>query len=344
MQSMEDKKAYNDVVFKTNIFSNLVYLAAHIAYLIFFIILKCDILILFNACSVTFYLLLFLLIKAKKYTLYAFICCIEIFIYMFTATIVLGFKTGFHLCIIGLCIIAFYNGYFAEKKRGAFLPFTWSVASGVAYIVLFFICYYNKPVYVIPEWADIALFVVHAIITFGFISVYLATFAKYAINLENRIKKESRTDKLTGVANRYALYNYLDSLADKHKYLLSMVDIDDFKKINDKYGHLCGDYILKEIASILDESNDAFTARYGGEEFIIISTIDVDVERTINKIDGIRERIANNKFLFEARPIHATVTIGVSEYKDDITIDEWINSSDDKLYQGKKNGKNQIVK
>ena len=98
------------------------------------------------------------------------------------------------------------------------------------------------------------------------------------------------------------------------------------------------------FASILDSSNDAFVSRYGGEEFIIISTIDVDANRTINKVDGIREKIDNNKFLFEARPIHVTVTIGISEYKDDLSIDEWINIADDKLYQGKKSGKNQIVK
>lgn len=343
MQSIEDKKAYNDVMLKTNILSNSIYLFAHISYLIFFIFTKCDALIYFNIGSVIFYSLLFLLIKARKYTLYADLCCVEIFIYMCTATILVGFKTGLHLCILALCIVAFYNGYFAEKKRGALIPAIWSIGSGIAYIALYFICNNVNPLYELEDWAYKLLFVVHAIIAFGFISFYLAVFARYAIKLEDRIKKESRTDKLTGVANRYDLYNYLDSLENKNEYILSMVDIDDFKKINDKYGHQCGDYMLKEIAEILDESSNVFTARYGGEEFIIISKKRDNMEDAYNEIDNIRLKIANNKFLFESRKINATVTIGVAEYVDGMSIDEWIKIADDKLYQGKKNGKNQVI-
>ena len=343
MQSIEDKKAYNDVMLKTNILSNSIYLFAHISYLIFFIFTKCDALIYFNIGSVIFYSLLFLLIKARKYTLYADLCCVEIFIYMCTATILVGFKTGLHLCILALCIVAFYNGYFAEKKRGALIPAIWSIGSGIAYIALYFICNNVNPLYELEDWAYKLLFVVHAIIAFGFISFYLAVFARYAIKLEDRIKKESRTDKLTGVANRYDLYNYLDSLENKNEYILSMVDIDDFKKINDLHGHLCGDYMLKEIANILDESSNVFTARYGGEEFIIISKKGDNMEDSYNEIDNIRLKIANNKFLFESRKINATVTIGIAEFKDDMTIDEWIKIADDKLYQGKKNGKNQVI-
>lgn len=341
MQSLEDKKAYDNVVRKTCLTSNLIYLLTHIAYLIFFLVTKTYALVYVNIFSVLFYMGLFLLVRAKKYNLYAKLCGVEIFTYMTVATILTGLLPGFHLCIIGLCIIAFFTGYFSKKVHNLLVPLIWTIMSAIAYLILFFYCQYNEPCYYLEDWAAYTLLVVHSLVVFGFIAGYLYTFTRYALKLEDRIKKESRTDRLTLVPNRYALYNYLDSLEDKENYVLAMIDIDDFKKINDCYGHICGDYMLKEIALILSENDTHdFVSRYGGEEFIVISKIEIDLNKTLDKIDDIRKTVSNYKFIYEDNVIHSTITIGVSRFDDEISIDEWINKSDEKLYQGKRSGKN----
>ncbi|MBR3617655.1 MAG: GGDEF domain-containing protein, partial [Acholeplasmatales bacterium] len=103
---------------------------------------------------------------------------------------------------------------------------------------------------------------------------------------------ESRTDKLTQVHNRYDLYNYINTLEDKSDYALIMFDIDDFKHINDIYGHLCGDEILKELAKIAKDTfiND-FVSRYGGEEFIIILKMNGDIHKSFEMMDSFRKII-----------------------------------------------------
>ena len=82
---------------------------------------------------------------------------------------------------------------------------------------------------------------------------------------------ESRTDELTQINNRYALYDYFNQDDDKSSKSLALFDIDDFKKINDIHGHIAGDYVLKLVAEIADEIlTDTFLCRYGGEEFVAV--------------------------------------------------------------------------
>lgn len=340
MQSIEDKKAYESVIRKTCFISNLIYLLAHMSYLLLFLILDAYILVYVNIFSILVYVSLFFVVRAKKYNLYARLCGFEILAYMVIATILTGLLPGFHLCVIGLCIIAFFAGYFSKKEHGLRFPLFWTIMSFFIYLFLFFYSQYNNPYYILAEWASYSLLIVHSLIVFGFIGGYLFTFSNYALKLEERIKKESRTDRLTMVPNRYALYNFLDSLNDKENYLLAMIDIDDFKMINDKYGHLCGDYILKEIASILNKNSNSFVSRYGGEEFVVISKIETDIKSAFNTIDEIRKEVEKYKFIYEDTIINATITIGISRYNDGISSHEWINNSDKKLYEGKRSGKN----
>ncbi|MBR6072231.1 MAG: GGDEF domain-containing protein [Acholeplasmatales bacterium] len=140
------------------------------------------------------------------------------------------------------------------------------------------------------------------------------------------------------------LYNYLDSLDDKDDYALVIFDIDDFKKINDTYGHIYGDYVIKEISNIAkNNSLNQFVARYGGEEFIIIIKLNNDFNKAYEITEDIRKRIDEYKFELNNVVTHITVSLGISKYQDGLRNDEWIKSADDKLYIAKKNGKNQTV-
>ena len=163
-------------------------------------------------------------------------------------------------------------------------------------------CSLVEPYYHFEKWITSIFFGIHIVIVFAFIIGYLMIFTKYAVTLENKIKNESRVDQLTKLSNRYDLFNYLESIDDKFNYSLAILDIDDFKKINDTYGHICGDYILKEIARISKQnSTDCFVSRYGGEEFIVIVKTLKDSSIAYNQLERIRSIIENNDFVVDLK-------------------------------------------
>lgn len=327
-------------------FSNIVFVLTHILYLSIFIYAKENIMLIFNFCSITFYLLLFLLIKYEHLILYAVLFIVEIIAHMTTATIICGYSAGFQECLIGLISVVFFCGYFTKKVDKNMHPVISSLLIVGIYISLFIYSrVYNKHAAVFTRRMDSILYVFHIVITFTFTIGFLSILTVYCHKLETKILKDSSTDNLTQIPNRNALYSFFDKIdGSRDQYVLAIFDIDDFKKFNDKNGHICGDYILKEIAKIAsDNSEDDFVARWGGEEFIIISRIDGDYQNTCDKIDRIRKSISDYKFKYGKKTLHSTITIGVSIYHDNFSIDDWIKQADIKLYSGKRNGKNQLV-
>ena len=345
MQSAEEKRNYNKVISLTCYITDLLYLLLHIVYLIFFIISKSYAMIVICSFGIWFYLLLISLLVRARYYEYALCCGFEFLIISALGTILLGFNTGFHLVIIGLSVVSFFTAYFSNRKNVIVKSIVWIIVSILLYLFLFLYSSFNEPYYHIEKWEQMSLFIIHIFVNFGFITGYLSIFTKYAKQLEKTILLESRIDNLTLLHNRYDLYNYLDSLANKNDYVLAMFDIDDFKKINDEYGHVCGDFILKEVATIAKNSiDDSFVARYGGEEFVVIIEMFSDYNQAIQKLEKIRTNIEKHNFVYENQTIKATITIGVQEYSNNIDTQTWINQADAKLYKGKNNGKNQTVK
>ena len=344
MQSIEEKKNYNFVIKKTCYVTDLAYLALHIVYMILFLIAKQYTLVWINLISIVIYSIMPILLKFKKYYIYALICGNEFLIFMSVFTLLCGFSSGFHLCIVGMSVVSFFTVYFSKRQRNVGNAIIWSVLSVILYLSLHFYCSFNNPTFVLDKWLVVTLFTIHSIVVFMFITLYLLIFLKFAIKLENNIITQSRIDNLTQIPNRYDLYNYLDSIDDRKDYLLAIFDIDDFKKINDKYGHLCGDYILKEVADISKGYlYNAFVSRYGGEEFIVIYKIEDDVNDVLKIFDDFRIKIQNTEFVYNNTKIHLTITIGIKKYHDDINNETWIEEADENLYEGKKLGKNTII-
>lgn len=340
MQGSENQIKFNKLVTKISYITNILFLFAHVIYLILFLITNIEIMIYVNVVSIGIYILFFILIHFKRYLTYAILAGIEIAYYMILATILCGYNSGFHLCLAGLCILSFFTVYFSNGSKNLIGAIIWCISMFIGYVFLIIYCRYQNPYYSLGKTFEIVLHIFHAIIVFAFITTYLYVQTRYAIKLEDKITKESRTDKLTNVNNRLALYDYYNSLNLDDDYTLAIFDIDNFKKINDTYGHVCGDFILKEIAKIATEhfAND-FISRYGGEEFVVIVKSN-NYEAALEKIDKIRQKIFEHAFIFEDKTISCSITIGVSKYDKEYTIDEWIMHSDNKLYEGKNKGKN----
>ncbi|WP_394826223.1 diguanylate cyclase [Pendulispora albinea] len=135
--------------------------------------------------------------------------------------------------------------------------------------------------------------------------------------------------------------------ARRHSRELSflMFDVDHFKKINDFHGHLAGDFVLKELARIVQGRirRDEVFARYGGEEFaIILPETNLDGARSL--AEGLREKIEQSRFVFQNELIRVTVSIGVSQLREeDRTSMDLIKFADERLLEAKRGGRNRVV-
>ena len=339
MSFANQQSSHYRTIDKTCYIANIAYLILRAFYLVLFIIAKLYILVGITAGTILIYLFCFFLMKKKKYYLYALVCGNEFFAFIITTTLMLGFNTGFHFYLIGLSVVSFFTSYFS-KTHNIKNAVVWAGLSVIIYLVLYFVTNFNNPYYAIDKWLEMTLATTHIVVVFLFVVFYLVVFLKYALSLEGKIMNESRTDELTQISNRYGLYDYFNQEGDKSYKALALFDIDDFKKINDEYGHVTGDYILKRVAEITTQVlSDSFACRYGGEEFVVV----LNSNGHFDRLENLRKRIEEEIFVFDGHKHRITITIGVAAYLKDTSLEKWVESADKKMYIGKNSGKNKTV-
>lgn len=155
-------------------------------------------------------------------------------------------------------------------------------------------------------------------------------------------------DGLTTVYNKRYLLETLDReipRAKRYKRPLSVImfDIDFFKKINDTFGHLAGDHVLKEIAQLVKSRvrPDDTVARYGGEEFTAILP-ETTLEGAQKIAEDLRQRVQERVFNFEGEDIRVTISMGAAQLEGDENTSALLRLADEKLYRAKKTGRNQV--
>lgn len=174
---------------------------------------------------------------------------------------------------------------------------------------------------------------------------------KLVVNSIAEIKRLSTIDPLTNVYNRRYMYSYLTEQLELAKQdgtplSVALFDIDKFKLLNDNYGHLLGDEVLKALSHILKSAcrPGEIVARYGGEEFIMILP-GLDNNAAYQRANEIRECLEQS-YLSSGLPKDKPVTIsgGVATYSDGLNEEKLVSISDENLYKAKENGRNRIVK
>lgn len=164
-----------------------------------------------------------------------------------------------------------------------------------------------------------------------------------------KVNALSNHDYLTQAPNRkYFLekieYEQLRFKRTRIPFILVYADIDDFKKVNDDYGHETGDYVLISLANLVKTTirNIDFFCRWGGEEFLIfLAETDLTIGKTI--VERILSEIRNHEFNYNGKTLKVTMTFGLAIYEKDQHINEIIDIADKMLYWGKKHNKNQVV-
>ena len=304
----------------------------------------------FNVLSLAFYAASFILIWKNQLRVFSVAVYIEVLLHMTLAALFTGWGNGFQVTLVGLSALLYFAEYMGHAlgiKHVHALPLC---ALGMCmYLGTFVVLAVYPAPYTLPSevtfWLQIAWGIIVFVVSVSVLEVFVRTTFRSEATLANQLEH----DKLTGLPNRYRMARYLGDIAAEsglEGYWVAMIDIDDFKKINDTYGHNCGDFVLHELAVIMaDNRAEAEICRWGGEEFLLVGQMGEcdSLEDLRSYFERIRKAICDHTFWYEERRLNLSVTIGVAQYCAGQNLSEWINAADKKLYSGKASGKNQVL-
>lgn len=323
----------------------------HTFFFLLFLYLNILPLILLNVVSVGIYTYCIFFILKGVYRTVTIFAYIEIIFQAFFSTYIIGWDYGFYLFIISIIPL----GYYCPFKTTIPSVMT-SFFSFIAFIFIWYFSQNNEPLYVTDDAYRNFIFLANALICFIVLSSFSYLYSASTKVTQTRLAEKNKnlqvlanTDPLTGLLNRRSMFNELESAIYKknfagQNFVVILADIDDFKSTNDNYGHDSGDYVLKDISNLIKTTireND-IVCRWGGEEILILlSNTDLSTGKII--AEEIRQTIENRIISHRNKNIQITITQGLCDSVEDITVDELINLADKNLYEGKSKGKNCVV-
>ena len=329
----------------------------HALFLALFAIGGVQPLVIYNVFVVALYLFMgFVWARQEKLTYIFTTLIIEVMFHAVLATLLSGWAPGFMIYTIVLIPVCFYMAYTLEAiNKSLEIAVLASIAISVIYITVLVITRHVAPVRKMDEVVEETFFYVNNIIALAFSTVFsmlyvieIKTKQKNLIGVNVELEEQANYDKLTHLLNRNSMDKFLNDTIEyaeneDKNFCILMADIDDFKHINDTYGHDYGDEVLKKIAAIV--SNDVrqgdLVFRWGGEEILVI--VKADMKAATNVAHRICNHVATSITRYKDIDIRVTITIGVAAYMKGMSADELIKQADVKLYYGKNHGKDQVV-
>ncbi len=248
--------------------------------------------------------------------------------------------------ILLLYLVVFVFGFFKLRMRQFIFLAGMAV---VSYCVVIYVLYRQHPEIVNPKTEALNVIVLSMVLT------WFSLVGGYITNLRNKVAKAMAKieqlvihDDLTQVFNRRHLFTVLEhekALVDRGGYFFSICifDLDDFKQVNDTYGHEMGDQVLHTIAQSVQRTLRVIDciARYGGEEFIIVLP-DSEINDAGICAERVRALVEHLVFTGAIGNFKVTVSLGVATYQPGERISEVINRADKALYRAKAGGKNRV--
>lgn len=314
---------------------------------------------LYNVAATIFYVFHAIVTCKKKNYMYIYISALtEVLLHSSVASIMLGWDWGFMIYTIVMVPIAFYLAYTLPKHEESIMsPLVSSAVVMLCYILTHIACQRIAPMYKggYPKYMPFGFYYFNTMIAFVMMLVFSILFSLEIRYMQRRLEQENdtleevaRIDPLTHLLNRRSMSIYMDQVEKEMKqgqktFCVMMADIDDFKKVNDTYGHDCGDEVLIAVADIVSHCvrEDDYVCRWGGEEILILVKTDLALASQV--AERIRQQIASKEIVHNGKVVQVTITLGVSEYRDGMSIQSMIEEADRNLYQGKRNGKNRVV-
>lgn len=308
----------------------------------------------YNIFSIISYMVCLYFIGKEYYNQVFIFAYLEIILHSYIAAVCIGWTFGFSLYMIALVPVGFYMEYFiSDDKHNIRMPFMLGIIDFAIFVICQTLSSFVEPKYTgISELMRQIIYSFNAMCAFGMLLGFSVIFLNELNRNHDRLKevneklnKMAKIDVLTGLFNRRGIKPYLDKCASSGEpFCIGMCDIDDFKNVNDSYGHDVGDEVIAEVARIIraDIKPDDHVCRWGGEEFVFLMDKS-DIEEAVKIAEKIRSDVASNILKIYGKNIAYTVTIGVTEYMQDEDVDKTIIRADERMYQGKRSGKNRVV-
>ena len=326
----------------------------HAMMLLMMVILGVQPMIFLNILSVVVYIFCYILCNIGHIKPVFFSVFLEVTIYSILATHYIGTACGTCFLLLSVIPIVIYFGchLFQDAMR-------WLVVAMLAVTFTIFIILQTAysdavPVFELSGVSRQILFIfsafamVFSVVFYNMIYIY-ASEVEYdnLAQINRQLSNVAQADALTSLLNRRGFLPMVESLMKDDRprhFCIAFCDLDDFKRVNDSYGHDAGDEVLKHLTKlIMKDLNDCDICRWGGEEIVILMR-DCDILTARERTERIRKRVESNPTMFYSHRISVTVTIGLEENKDKYkTADEIIKAADERMYYGKQHGKNVVI-
>lgn len=337
------------------------FMALHIFTAVLFLFANAWVMLVVNLLCAVFYISVVKpLLDKESYIPALLVVVAEVIALVSFSTLSLGRGTGFTQYLFATCTVSFYFTYVVQEKRRGLhaLPLILTVLILLVYFIDFGICDFISPLFPFgrhPQGWATAFYIINTIFTFIIMVIFSYLFV-WEIRNKQRVLTEqnekldelAHKDPLTKLYNRRCMSMVIEQRMEQLKksgkrFTMILGDIDDFKKVNDTYGHDAGDLVLVTVANTIMSNvrGDDAVCRWGGEEILVL--VSDPMETAALCAERIRRAIESTDIVFNEQHIHITMTFGIAESIPGYRIEHLIQQADDKLYYGKKHGKNQVV-
>ena len=295
------------------------------------------------------------LVNKERYMTVYFIMILGIIIFTIFCNLVIGWESGYSVQFFSAISGSFYFTFVIKSEKRKSLSLTFCVTLLLSYILSYILSQMLAPIAPLsPTWTRV-FFIMNVVISFSIIIMLSYMFVWELLNKQKiltmqneQLDELAHKDPLTHLLNRRSMNEKMTLRMEQLKltgkrFTLVIGDIDDFKKVNDNYGHEAGDIVLITVSDIIRQNvgGGGIVSRWGGEEILMI--LNESLESATEVTDRIRKRIDENIVNHEGNQIHVSMTFGVAESIPGYKIEHLIQQADNRLYYGKKHGKNQVV-
>lgn len=328
-------------------------LSIHMVLMFLFYALGIKILAYFNIVSVLIYLVGILIVKNKRLTgVWLAVMFLEVVVHASLCNYLLGWSYGFSLYGLMIIPVTYYISYMEKNVKHSASGSTILSMIDVAAVVT--TCLIGKNCAAFPYLTlttERTIFAMNMCICALALILYCSLFTSEIKAATDVLEEKNKAldflanyDELTKLRNRHHMSEVFDSYINGSRpYCVVLGDIDDFKQVNDRYGHQCGDDVLVQISGIITRSvgNHGVVCRWGGEEILIILSGEGD--NAYELVETMRREIRGYRMPFNDTEVSVTMTFGISDHTEAKSFEKLIAIADSRLYEGKRSGKNKVV-
>ena len=320
----------------------------------FYIWVGCTPMMIINIFSFLTYVISAVLISRGQHLVTVWLMELEIFWHVVFASVFMGIRCGYHLWLFGTfssIFLPFFIPNLSKRPKKQIGVYAIIIILGFEILVFLGKHGYFPTKYNVDESMAEILYYINAVLGFVSIMIYTSIYNHRMAMKNEEMKYVAEHDSLTGIYNRNKIQSILEAEVQRKADALegnlsiAILDVDHFKRINDTYGHLSGDSVLKSITDCFKIYRDKglIYGRWGGEEFLLISPEIISYEAFGEMLEDLRKTIEELEHTSGGEIIRVSVSIGAAVYEEGLSMDKFIQKADDRLYEAKESGRNRGV-